>query len=457
MPEPQPDDDQDRSEAPPAFWRVLLAPWVYVGSPSKAAACMAKARWPAAAVAYLLPVLAFGAAIIFLMVWNATVERAWREQGYHLIERSFSEVWQDWHKHGVGWVEVLFASLAAFVPMLSGFVAWLLLPSVHRSGSVWRSYALAFRGAAAGAGLLTGLIFADGVIGVLLSNARDRETSLGYGYYVPPSLVPIVVGMGAFAFLIFWVSRAVGSLGEMAPAVELPPRCEGCGYDLTHRPVSGRCPECGLSSDSSLAPGVRRPGSRWENEKRGPLTWLSTVRRVVFSPSLFYGALKLRSPMDGPQAFARWNYGLMGALAIPFAAVLIVASRNADVLFSATGFVVCLVIIVAWGLHHLFGALATSWWVMRGTLPDYGWAKKVIAYESAYLWAFCLYNGVVAVVGTVNDRWLSDWFEAITGLNYGPWSGLIEGAAIFGPNAVLLVLWPWRYHLAARVIRWSNY
>jgi len=457
MSEPTPSEMESRREAPPAFWRLLLAPWVYVGSPSKAAACMAKARWPAAGVACFLPVLAFAATIIFLAVWDATVELAWRDPHYTAVERSFSEVWQDWHKHGMGRVELLFAFLVALVPVLSGFVAWLLLPSVHRSGSVWRSYALAFRGAAAGAGLLTGLTFSVGAIGVFLSNEHVRETVLGHGHYVTPSLAPLVVGMGAFAFLVFWVSRSIGSLGDKVPAVEVPPRCEGCGYDLTHRPTSGLCPECGLSVESSLAPGVRRPGCRWENGKRGVLTWLSTVRGVIFTPSRFYGALRLRSPMDAPRAFTRWNYGLIGAGTVPFAAALLMASRNADLLLSMTLFTMFLVLIVAWSLHRLFGALAMSLWVVEGTLPDYGWAGKVIAYESAYLWAFCLYNGVLSAALTVNDHWLTDWFEALTGLKYGPFGLMIEELAMLGPNAALLLLWPWRYYLADRAIRWNNY
>jgi hypothetical protein len=455
MSEPPTSEMDARKEAPPSFWRVLLAPWMYVGTPSKAAAVMAKARWPAAAVAYLLPVLAFGAAIIFLVVWDATVELAWREQGHRLIERSFSDVWHAWHEHGIGWVELLFASLVAFVPMLSSFVAWLLLPSVHRGGSVWRSYARAFRGAAAGAGLLTGLTFAVGAIAVFLSNARDRE--IAAKRFSPPPVMLLSVGTGAFAFLTFWVSRAIGSLGDKTPAIEVPPRCEGCGYDLRHRPTDGRCPECGLSSDSSLVPGVRRPGSRWENERRGPLTWLSTVRCVVFTPSQFYGALKLRTPMDKPQAFARWNYGLIGAGSLPFAAVLLMASRNADDLLSLALLTMFLSLIIAWGLHHPLGALATSWWVMRGALPDYGWAGKVIAYESAYLWAFCLYNGVFSAAMTVNDRWLMDLFAGFTGLAYKPFGMLFEELVVIGGNAALLLLWLWRYHLAARAIRWSNY
>lgn len=455
MSEPRPNDVQDCTEAPPAFWRVLLAPWVYVGSPSKAAACMAKARWPAAAVAYLLPVLAFGAAIIFLMVWNATVELAWRDSHYGMIERSFSEVWQDWHKHGVGWVELLFAFLVAFVPVLSGFVAWLLLPSVHRSGSVWRSYALAFRGAAAGAGLLTGLTFAIGAAAVALSNARDRN--IGSGYYSPPSPVIILVGIGSLCSLIFWVSRAVRSLGEEAAAVELPPRCEGCGYDLTHQPASGLCPECGQSIAPSLTPGLRRPGCQWENEDRSPTTWLSTVRGVLFSPNRFYGALKLRSPMDAPQRFTGWNYVLIGAGTAAWMAVIAAEALNADFICFLPLLMMFLVLIVAWGLHRLTGALATSWWVMKGTLPDPSWARKVIAYESAYLWMFCLHNGAWVTTLTVNDRWLSQLFFSTTGSQLSLFGMWLEPLVLMGGNAALLLLWFWRYHLAARAIRWSNF
>jgi hypothetical protein len=68
----------------------------------------------------------------------------------------------------------------------------------------------------------------------------------------------IYLAIVAAAFWIFWcLIRALRTPTHLSCPI-LPPTCESCGYNLSHISDSGRCPECGTSTESSLAPN-RRP------------------------------------------------------------------------------------------------------------------------------------------------------------------------------------------------------
>lgn len=97
-----------------------------------------------------------------------------------------------------------------------------------------------------------------------------------------------------------------------------------------------------------------------------------------------------------------------------------------------------------------------SWCVARGLVPDVRWVRKVQCYETAFLWAFCLFNGTLlsAIIA---------WGPAALNTLFGPvtiYAALGMQAAefilLFG-NGLLCVLWLLRYRVAIHAVRWSNY
>ena len=73
-----------------------------------------------------------------------------------------------------------------------------------------------------------------------------------------------------------------------------------------------------------------------------------------------------------------------------------------------------------------------------------------MAYETAFLWVFCLYNGLLLTCFAVFENWISDHVLNQFGLP-------AEAFAILFGNAAIIAAWVWRYGIAFRHIRWSNY
>ena len=88
---------------------------------------------------------------------------------------------------------------------------------------------------------------------------------------------------GLFAALTWYVWALLRSVGvrTAAPAVEHPPLCELCGYNLTRASPEGRCPECGEPVSASLEPEAR-PGAPWE--RRSQVGWWRAWWRCAIDP-----------------------------------------------------------------------------------------------------------------------------------------------------------------------------
>jgi len=111
--------------------------------------------------------------------------------------------------------------------------------------------------------------------------------------------------------------------------------------------------------------------------------------------------------------------------------------------------------LLGWGVHRVVGMLAAWPWFLGKRLPDSLFAARVMAYETPFLWIFCLYNGCVVTSLTVHDIfWNSPavrQFFAAT-LNLPP-----DVSWIAVGNLALGVIWLWRHHRAIRAVRWSNF
>ena len=453
---PATDHDPPAGGGSVPFFKVLAAPWLIL-SPSRAARDMTGgSRW-AFWVSFGLGLLLLALVIVWLAMWSETVTSEWGGDGERKVhESSVAEVWRDWH--GAGWIgpaELITAGVGWGLPLLAAVTAWLYLPNVHRGGSVWRSFKRSYGAVASGVGLLVvvGLAMVWHFV-VMTSNVVERVV----GRADPSSgakleFIVVAYSLGGLCLLLYWLGRATAAVAGPVVAVELPPRCEGCGYDLTHRPADDRCTECGMSITASLTAGLRRSGCDWQ-ARQSYATWLSTSVAVVFSPTKFYQTLLLRRPDRESRWFAVWHYPAICGLAAAWFVwlVVFVAGLPPGLVLLGPAFSA----LAGWCVHRLVGAAMTSWAVVRGAVPDVTWAARVMAYETAFLWVFCVYNGLLLTSFFIYGDWISDhvFTPIVVGNQFG--SPAEPLAVLFG-NATIIAVWMRRYVVAFRCVRWSNY
>ncbi|MCP4251325.1 MAG: hypothetical protein GY778_30180 [bacterium] len=447
----------------PSFLRSVVTPWVDLFAPRRAGAHFAAATPVSFWIGFGFCALSFAVFILLVSLWAGTTERSYvvttpatstqpAQWTTEVQEQSMGEVWRRWHRHGsFGPAELMLVSLPLGLVALAALGAWLHLPTVYRAGPVRLAFMRAFRGVAAGSGVLA-------LMALVLGGLSVAVTRPPFGASQSTVALLMISYPAALCLLVCWVGQSVQGARGSDRAIELPQRCEGCGYDLTHRPSDGLCPECRLDLASSLTPDLRRPGCPWEDDKSDKHI-LATARDILFRPSAFYGHLKLRTPVDRAVTFARWNYGYIagGAAAWMFIMLVMTAPRADAKIVWIPCAMFFLIPLVGWSVHRIIGALATSWWVACGLLADVGWARKVVAYEAAYLWTFCAYSGLLFSSFAVLDD--ASWITRLIGSEF--FMRLLhipaEPAVIILGNLALCVLWLWRYRLIIRAIRYSNF
>ena len=121
--------------------------------------------------------------------------------------------------------------------------------------------------------------------------------------------------LAAVVWVLWALLRSVGAPRPVVP-VARPPLCEACGYNLTHAPPEGRCPECGEPVTASLGPDARR-GPPWQRRAecdRWHAWWRCTIDPIR-RPRSFGRNLQLCTPTTTHRGF----------LIVQLAAVLVVA------------------------------------------------------------------------------------------------------------------------------------
>ncbi len=471
------DDAQHR----PRWWRVLLSPWLELTRPRAAAACLTAATPRAFWISFAAHAIALAGLVVVLTLWSGTVRLSWPAPtavpagapagirpglpAPDLERHTFAEVWHDWHRDTlIGPAELIFVLVLLLTGGGMAFLAWLSLPRVHRTGSVLRSYDHSLRAVAACAGLVVILTAGFGWA-IIAANHWYAYDITGLG--ATPNLffdlegLVVIASPAVACFLLWWIGRAVQGVQGAAPRPAISPRCEGCGYGLTHWPADARCPECGLDVAASLRL-KRRPGSAWEGWGTAT-SWIETCWRVLLRPRSFYSRLKLRPHARAAASFAVWNYvllGLGGAAWVCVTGWLLyltsewLFSPNIAEVLAYAGAMLFWTPLCCWLGHRTIAALVITWWLLRGYLPDYAWAAKVVAYESAFLWAFCCYWGFLVFSFILGGGWISRLIVP----------GFLRAFGVPAEIAVLLlgtaglgVVWLWRYRIAGRAIRWSNF
>jgi len=264
----------------------------------------------------------------------------------------------------------------------------------------------------------------------------------------------------------WWTGRAARSATDNDPLV-LTPRCEHCGYDLTHQSAARRCSECGLPLVRSLEPDAWRSGSPWQR-RPGPWSWLTTMLSVLVRPRRFYARLKVRTPGSAERGFAILTVGLLVAAVSAWHVVvynvidlcwswtfrhpwrLYVSFR---MLAEATGRAAVLV-WVCWVTYRVACALVTTWWSLRRTLADCRWAAVALSYEVAYLSLVVCFWSVTSASLLLCSMWTA-WQGGPAWLF--PVGMMMQVVLLFGGPAALVLAWFWRLSIIGRAIRWSNF
>ena len=303
-----------RPAARPSWIGVLLAPVWGILCPRVAGAYVVVAPTAAAAISLVFWLLVYGCVWVFLFLCHEVA--LWKpESAACTWSTALAGTWRDYHIAALGgwlgWLEVLALITMGLGLLAVMLLAWLHLPFVHRTGPVWPSYARALRASALVLSPLTVATLVCGAVFVVSKQERNRyngppwwaTSALG----VEPGILLFFGIAGSLCILTYWLHRTMSGAAQTAPELSLPPRCEECGYDLTHQPAGGRCSECGGPLEASLDMERSRPGSV-SARKRTARGWWMTSHDVLFRPAAFYRRLRLRTRICAEAGFAGWHY-----------------------------------------------------------------------------------------------------------------------------------------------------
>lgn len=342
------------------------------------------------------------------------------------------------------------------LPVVAGFAAWVFLSNAHRSGPFVNAFGRSYRGVIACAGVFN-LLLALAVSGVVWADSFDFDNTNWERRVIFDMLAMLGVQSCIFLLLVS-LDRATLIAGEAIPA-DLPgPRCEGCGYDLTHLPAGGVCTECGLETEQSLTPGILRRTTAWQTRQTFS-DWMATAGAALLTPRRFYWALFVRRPQAEASRFGRTQFIAMWIAAWLWMMAMGV-SKNGFNRGYEFGLVPVLgasaVVVVGWFLHRLVGAIMFTYAGVRKLLDDGHWHRHVMMHEASFLWVFCALDGsLISSFILLDGPWIS---QALTGRQFYTILGIpLELLVVFGGNLLLIVFWFWRYAIAFERIRWNNF
>jgi hypothetical protein len=475
----------------PSLGFTLIAPVVLLGAPSRLGRVLRDAGTAAIVLLGLLLPTIFASCLMALKVWSQTVRLEWTgvlvppttlpatapapvlpTPQFEVRRRTMAQVWSD--AHGGRMVsEFEIVGVAAFLGALGALAAyaWLQLPRAHGCGSVLRTYGRCVRGALA-LGLPVTLIAL--FYGWVIINHNHRNLVMNVPGYpatafvllvVDSELTPAIAGL-VIIVVLTWAGRVIRAAATDDSVLELPDRCEGCGYDLTMQPLEGRCPECARPIASSIGATAARQGVGWE-ARRSPAGFFAAVRSVILRPTEFYRRLRVRTNCNAAERFALLAYALAGAgaviwlftiHAIEFGLEYTIdrVSRMRDDVVGLFAGALTIGPLVLYAGHRLGAAVVTTWWLLRGFVPDTRWTWKVICYEAAWLWVYCFFWGAVITTFMFRPRWPIELCYAL-GMPQ-PWpSGFMAVVLVLAGTAGLSFIWILRYERAGRAVRWANY
>lgn len=473
----------------PSLGLTLAAPALLLPLPSRLGRVLRNAGAGAIVATALSYLLLFAISLVGLAIYEDTVRWVWtnlptppttaptsasapvQAPPYEVQYRTPAQVWADAHaQYYVSELEII--GIVAFLTAMGALVvyAWLQLPRMHGCGEIRRTFGRCLRGSIALVlpATLVMLLYGSTIIG------RDHMYRTGSAPFPPPMGFYLLINSDigpAFAGLVIiavltWSGRAMRAAAADDTPLELPDRCEGCGYDLTMQPPDGRCPECARPVATSIGPGTVRRGVVWP-QQRSPTAFFATIRDVISQPTEFYRRLRVRTEHRTAERFALLVYALAGVGALIWLftihSIEFGLSRTIDLILDLRGDLAGISLaaltigpLTLYAGHRVGAAIVTTWWLVRGFVPDTRWTWKIICYEAAWVWVYC---GCWGALITTFMFW-PDWpveLSYLLGMQR-PWPTPFVGAMlVLMATAGLSLIWLLRYERAGRAVRWSNF
>ncbi len=472
----------EKQGAAPSTLSIVLAPWWGIFRPRAAAARFAEARFLSVFIAAFCTAFVWSLVLsaVFFMSQTRSFERGspgivirgsapalgdeqpimvYEHYGSAPVvhEHSFTEVWTDWLQ--TDFVQVSESCVIVFMCLLTATLIFgiLRVPRIHENGPIQRSLKVAFCGAASGTGMLGLLIVltASLILAVeylrMVAAVQHPIYSLTDPWWI--TLLEQVEFLPAVVSII-WFGWAIRGVRPNPPTCDRPPLCEGCGYDLRHRPIGGRCTECGLDLARSVDPERARRGARWENHPT-PRSWLSTSFAALFTPRRFYRELRMRTAADASSIFSILHY-VVAAMAVGVITFVMDAcvfgGRWPYILGDVLSPVVGLT-LAGWALHRGLGLLVYIWWLIWRRLPNARWCAKIQDYEVVFVWVLL---ALAFTVECVRELVIPQVYS----MSSPPPVWVIRPLAGAVPYVLAgiatALFWLWRYRVAYRAVRWSN-
>lgn len=224
------------------------------------------------------------------------------------------------------------------------------------------------------------------------------------------------------AWFLWALFRATGAR-RMITAVQRPPTCEFCGYNLTGTAIESRCPECGTPAMESLGPLVR-PGTEWDRGGGLRVMWRCAMEAVL-RPSMLGRQIQVTTQ---PHRFRRFCQllvfaaSVVGAITVPVCYVLSV-HRN-PILYEPEVVTIGVpvaaacsgagMLMLAMLVASVVGLIQT-WQNKRNLLPA---AAQMASYLSLLFGAWGIFGAVwttlFAVV--VDSQWFHDCLGTLGGI-----------------------------------------
>lgn len=434
---------------------ALAAPWRLL-QPTRAARTFAACSLPQFLFSFALAILSLAIPVVALFAVNSMHTTSWDPMtGNIRVEaRTLGDVWADWRQWGLSSpVVTIPATMLILTPLAAAIGAALFVCNVHRVGSPWTSVARTYRGVAAGVGLL-------GCIGVGLAALMTLIQYHWSNHWPLAERLHMVWVFGLFtciALLLRWLEWSTTALTDAADPAQ-PPLCEGCGYDLSHRSEGGVCTECGLPIHMSLDPAGHRQGAAWQRS-RTPKDWWHSTLAALLKPRQFYLTLLTRRASAESAGFARWHYPLIGLLGAAWFASLAILegpgfNQNVEIMLFAC--ILTMVFpVVGWCLHRVVGSFVFDYAALQGTPADAGRLRRAMDYETAYLWAFCIFNGAMLTSFILFEDWVS---YLVTGRGLYWVAGIpLEVFLVAMGNLALIIGWVLRYRIIIQCTRFANF
>ncbi|MCK6457788.1 MAG: hypothetical protein L6Q92_14820 [Phycisphaerae bacterium] len=449
-------------EPRPAWWKALVAPWLAMIRPGVGLRIMGLASMRAVAVCIALQAALWAGIIAASALWGDAIRvDSSRAEGLKPIAyRTLLEVRAEWNAGAwFGATELMFLSLWGTAIGFAFAGAWLCLVDSHADEGFGRAFRRSLRAVVTSSAVVLVLTTIVAVHAAYMTRQMEiwRAGQSGGRVFLGPPYVELTFTLGGS---VLWLSLARCAAARLRPATalsSLTPRCESCGYDLTHVPEDRRCPECSRDADESLTAGRTRRPSRWETRRDVP-SLVATSWRALVRPGEFYRSLTV---LDEPLRMTRFAAAHLFAITVGaflwiFTCMVMIGElRSSPYDELAVICILTLAVLAAAYLTYLAAAaIVVTVWSWTRPLPAFRAARKIVAVEAAYLWVFCLYDGLLAT-----SVFFTNWPRAALVRQF---FGNLGGAppepvlVLFG-NGALIAWWFWRYRRITDAVRYANF